>query len=333
MISGWSKGPNMNINTPKFQEEYSSKLPALTLLANLGWTFLSPEQTLDARGGKQDQVVLRDVLKGELKKRRFTYAGQECSLSEKSIDNLINEVCTPALNEGLLTANEKLYNHLLYGISVTEFIDGKKATPTIALIDWQNIENNSFLFTEEFSVTRSGNVESRRPDIVCFVNGIPLVVIEAKRPDGHSKKGPTIEEGISQSLRNQRQDEIPLLFAYSQLLLAINGTEGRYGTCGTPAKFWAVWREEDISDLDMLVIKNRALSTSQINTIFGHRKQADLDWYQNLVSGGELAVTGQDQLLISLLSPSRLLELVRYYTLFDKKSGENRCSLSTGFRY
>src|SRR5690606_1108969 len=99
--------------------------------------------------------------------------------------------------------------------------------------------NNSFLFTEEFSVLRSGGVEARRPDIVCFVNGMPLVVIEAKRPDGHAKKGPTVEEGISQSLRNQRPDEIPHLFAYSQLLLSVNGIEGRYGTQGTPAKFWA----------------------------------------------------------------------------------------------
>jgi type I site-specific restriction-modification system R (restriction) subunit len=61
------------------------------------------------------------------------------------------------------------------------------------------------------------SVDNRRPDIVCFVNGIPLVVIEAKRPDSQAKKGPTINEGISQSLRNQRPDEIPHLFAYSQL--------------------------------------------------------------------------------------------------------------------
>ncbi|MEH8120156.1 type I restriction endonuclease, partial [Aeromonas allosaccharophila] len=72
-----------------------------------------------------------------------------------------------------------------------------------------------------------------------------------KRPDGNAKKGPTIKEGISQSLRNQRPDEIPLLFAYSQLLLSINGIEGRYGTCGTPEKFWAAWREEDIGDGEM----------------------------------------------------------------------------------
>ncbi|MGB0466645.1 MAG: type I restriction endonuclease subunit R [Pontibacterium sp.] len=308
--------------TPKFQEEYSAKLPALALLTNLGWSFLPPEQALAARGGMQDEVVLRDELRKQLAQRRFTFAGREHALSNASIDNLIAEVCSPALNEGLNTANEKLYNHLLYGISVTEFVDGKKNSPTIALIDWKDLSQNSFLFTEEFSVTRTGGVESRRPDIICFVNGIPLVVIEAKRPDGNAKKGPTIDEGVSQSLRNQRHDEIPLLFAYSQLLLSINGAEGRYGTCGTPAKFWAVWREEDISDAEMVAIKNRKLDEAQVANLFSYRPAKDLDWYQTLIAGGELAVTGQDQLLISLLSPARLLEMVRYFTLFDKKVGK-----------
>ncbi|OEE37053.1 type I restriction endonuclease subunit R [Vibrio ordalii] len=308
--------------TPKFQEEYSAKLPALTLLTNLGWSFLSPELALAARGGKNDEVVLREVLRNELQKRTFTFAGKSYPLSEKAIDNLIAEVCSPALNEGLLTANERLYNHLLYGISVTEFVDGKKASPTVALIDWQNPANNSFVFTEEFTVTRSGGVESRRPDIVCFVNGIPLVVIEAKRPDGNAKKGPTIDEGISQSLRNQRHDEIPLLFAYSQMLLSINGNEGRYGTCGTPAKFWAAWREEDITDAEMYAVKNKTLKDEQLKNLFNHRPAKDLDWYQSLTAAGELAVTGQDKLLISLLSPARLLEMTRYFTLFDKKAGK-----------
>lgn len=255
--------------TPKFQEEYSAKLPALALLTNLGWQFLSPEQALAARNGKQDQVVLKDILHGELQKRRYTFAGQQHALSEKSIDNLIAEICSPALNEGLLVANERIYNHLLYGISVTEFIDGKKTSPTIALIDWQNPSNNSFVFTEEFSVTRSNGVDARRPDIVCFVNGIPFAVIEAKRPDGHGNKGPTVDEGVSQSIRNQRQDEVPHLFAYSQLLLSINGVEGRYGTCGTPDKFWAAWREEDLNDAQMLAIKTKNSLKSKL-TLFFH---------------------------------------------------------------
>lgn len=307
---------------PKFQEEYSAKLPALALLNNLGWSYLSPEEALATRAGKPDQVVLTHLLREQLAKRTFTFGGQEYSLSDKAIDNLIAEVNSPALNQGLLAANERLYNHLMYGISVTEFIDGKKANPTIALIDWHHPKNNSFVFTEEFTVTRANGVGSRRPDIVCFVNGIPLVVIEAKRPDGNAKKTPTIGEGISQTLRNQRHDEIPRLFVYSQLLLSINGHDGRYGTCGTSAKFWAIWREEDLSDAEMYVIKNQKLLPEQLDKLFGHRPVAAREWYQGLVAAGELAVTGQDKLLISLLLPERLLDMVRFYTLFDKKVGK-----------
>ena len=312
---------------PKFQEEYSAKLPALTLLTSLGWSFLSPAEALAKRGGKYDQVVLRDILRAELERRTFTFAGQTHSLSAKAIDNLIAEICSPALNEGLLNANERLYNHMLYGISVTEFVDGKKANPTIAIIDWQNPANNSFTFTEEFIVTRSGGAgssaqDTRRPDIVCFVNGIPWVVIEAKRPDGSSRKGPTIDEGISQSLRNQRHDEIPQLFAYSQLLLSVNGIDARYGTCETKKKFWAAWREEDITDAGMFAIKNRALSDEQKKGLFSHRNPDDLAWYESLIAGGELAVSEQDKMLISLVSPERLLEMTRYFTLFDKKVGK-----------
>ena len=309
-------------NSINFQEKYSSLIPALVLLNNLGWSFLSPSQALVARDGKQDQVVLRQILRKELSKRTFPFAGKEYSLSPKSVDNLIAEICSPALNEGLLTANEKMYDHLFYGIPVTEFVNGKKVSPTIPLIDWYNIHNNDFSYTEEFAVTRSGGVDTRRPDIICFVNGIPLVVIEAKRPDSQAKKGPTINEGISQTLRNQRPDEIPHLFAYSQLLLSINGYEGRYGTCNTPAKFWAAWREEDISDAEMYALKNKKLNASQKNSLFSYRHADDLKWYENLIAGGDLAVTGQDQLLISLLKPERLLEMVRLYTLFDKKAGK-----------
>lgn len=311
-----------NPHIPKFQEEYSAKLPALTLLTNLGWSFLSPEQALVARHNKQDDVVLRDLLRKELSKRRFMFAGTEYPLSEKAIDNLIAEVCSPALNEGLLAANEKIYNHLLYGISVTEFIDGKKVNPTVALIDWQNITNNSFVFTEEFRITRANGVDTCRPDIVCFVNGIPFVVIEAKRPDGKSNHKPTIHEGISQSLRNQRPDEIPQLFAYVQLILSISGIDGRYGTCNTPEKFYAAWREEDISDAKIHAIKNKKIAAEKLKTLFTHRPVNDLQWYQNLISAGDLASTNQDRLLVSLLSPDRLLEMTRYFILFDKKVGK-----------
>lgn len=312
----------MEVVLPKFQEEYSAKIPALTLLHNLGWCFLSPEQALAARNGKTSEVVFREVLREELRKRRYIFAGKPRVFSEQVIDNVIAELCSLALNEGLGIANEKIYNHLLYGMSVKEFVDGKKINPTLQIIDWENINNNSFLFTEEFNVERTGGVDHRRPDIVCFVNGMPLATIEAKRPDNHTNKGPTIDEGISQNIRNQRNDEIPHLFVYAQLLFSINGAEGRYGTQGTPKKFWARWREEDILETEFYARKNKSLDIAAKSTLFSHRPKQDQNWYERLIAGGALAVTEQDRLLISLLSPARFLDMTRFYVLFDKKVGK-----------
>lgn len=87
-------------------------------------------------------------------------------------------------------------------------------------------------------------------------------------------------------------------------------------------KFWAAWREEDITDAQMYAIRNHPLSTEQIDALFAHRPPADRNWYQQLIAAGELAVSGQDKLLISLLSPERLLEMTRFFTLFDKKNGK-----------
>src|SRR5690606_10237400 len=102
---------------------------------------------------------------------------------------------------------------------------------------------------------------TRRPDIVGFVNGLPLLVIEAKRPDSGNPNKSMVEEGISQTIRNQGQEEIPHLFAYAQLLLSIGMTDGRYGTTKTKRKFWAQWREEEYSEDHFGKIKNAALAT------------------------------------------------------------------------
>ncbi|WEQ54079.1 HsdR family type I site-specific deoxyribonuclease (plasmid) [Komagataeibacter oboediens] len=308
--------------TPKFQEEFSAKLPALALLSTLGWRFLPPSEALILRSGKQDAVVLDTLLRAELKKRRFNFEGLEHALSDQAIERLISIVTHPDFVSGLRDANDKMTTHLLFGIVAHERINGRKANPTIALIDWQNPQNNSFTFTEEFSVLRSTDLtQTRRPDIVCFVNGIPLAVIEAKRPDGQPGKGPTVAAGISQTIRNQLKDEIPQLFAYSQLLLSINGHDGRYGTCGTPKKFWASWKEEDITESRMHNLKNTSLSPAQTDALFAERKPSDRAWFEDWASR-PLAVTDQDRLLIGLLSPERLLEMTRFFTLVDRKNGK-----------
>ncbi|MEZ9668459.1 type I restriction endonuclease subunit R [Vibrio breoganii] len=311
----------MEQHIPNFREEQSAKIPALTLLTNLGYQFISPNECLNKRGGIST-VILPTVLRSVLKHKTYSFMGKEHKLSGAAIDKIVHDLANPAMNEGLKAANEKLYNALTYGVGVTEFVDGKKANPTVQVIDWENPENNQFHFTEEMEIENAHGTGKRIPDIVCFVNGLPWVVIEAKRPDSSHEGKPTVAEGISQNIRNQKVDEIPHLFAYSQLLMSVNGHEGLYGTCGTPSKFWAKWKEEEITDTTFSRLKNTPLSSKQLDLLFDHRPANVRDEYLSLVAGGDLALTDQDRLIVSLLRHDRLLEMTRLFTLFDKKAGK-----------
>ncbi len=305
---------------PNFKEEFSAKIPALTLLTNLGYQFIPPEQCMAMRGNP-GQVMLVSILRDFLSQQLFPFEGKQYTLSVTGIDKIIHEL-NPAMNEGLQGANEKLYNAMIYGVSVTEFIEGKKASPTIQLIDWQQQALNQFHFTEEMVIENSQATGHRIPDIVCFVNGLPWVVIEAKRPDSDKEGKSTIQAGVSQQIRNQGQTEIPHLFAYSQLLLSINGHDGLYATCGTAEKFWASWKEEIIADVECIRLKNQPLTSNQLDAIFNHRPANTKTDYLTMLAEGDLTVTDQDRLLISLLRPDRLLDMARLFTIFDNKAGK-----------
>jgi type I restriction enzyme R subunit len=305
---------------PETKEQYSSHIPAMKTLLALGWEYLSPTECLKKRGGNRP-VILKDELIESLKQRRFEYKGEQYPLSLNAIDQIARELSSPGLNEGLLTASHRIYDKLCLGVTVTEFIGGKKHLPTIPILDWGDITSNRFQVTEEMEVLSTSGTHTRRPDLVCFVNGLPLVVIEAKRPDSGNPNKNMINEGISQSIRNQKNDEIPGLFIYAQLLLAISSTDGRYGTTKTIRKFWARWRDEGFSEEHFQRIKNTPLATDVQAALFADKPDRVRQYFQQLWVNEELP-TEQDRLLISLLTPERLLEFVRYFVLYDRKIGK-----------
>jgi type I restriction enzyme R subunit len=307
-------------STPETKEQYSAQIPALQTLCALGWEYMSAGDCLAARGGNLE-VILPGVLVEQLRKRRFEYKGKTYPLSTNAIDQIVRELSTVGLHEGLAAANEKLYNKLTLGVTVTEFIDGKKHSPTIPVIDWDDLGNNSFIVTEELEVLSSGGTHTRRPDILCYVNGLPLVVIEAKRPESGNPNKSMIDEGISQSIRNQKTDEIPKLFAYSQLLIAVSPVDGRYGTTKTPKKFWATWRDEEFDEEHFRAVKNKPVPADLKDALFAGRPPSVRRYFEGLWAD-ECLPNDQDRLLVSLLSRERLLEFVRYFILFDAKIGK-----------
>lgn len=310
--------------TPNSKEQYSAHIPALHLLCNLGWNFITVAQALALRGSTRE-VLLKTRLIEVLQARRYEYKGEWYPLSPSGIDQIVRELSALSLAEGLMPANERLYGKLALGITVTEFMpDGKKHQPTIHVIDWTDATANRWDVTEELEVLAAQGTHNRIPDVVCYVNGIPLVVIEAKRPESSGGSNPAkamVAEGISQHLRNQRPDEIPNLFAYAQLLLSISQTEGRYGTTHTASKFWAKWREEEYDEAQISVLKNATLKPDTREALF-EGKPAPLAAYFDALWAQTMQPTDQDRMLVSLLSPQRLLEFLRGYVLFDRKVGK-----------
>lgn len=306
--------------TPQGNEQHSSHIPAIATLINLGWIFL-PASKCQALRGSQREVVMKPVLEQVLRRRRFEFKGKEYPLSNQAIDQIVREITTPSIAQGLMDANQSVYDMLALGITVTEFVGGKKAQPTIHLIDWENLDNNEFHVTEEMNVLSAQGTHTRRPDVVAFVNGIPLAVIEAKRAASGNPNKNMVGEGISQNLRNQRNDEIPYLFAFAQLLFSISRNDGRYGTTHTPTKFWSKWKDEEFDDAHIQGIKNRSLSLSDRDALFQDKPPKIRAYFEHLWSK-TVQTTEQDKLLVGLLDKHRFLEFLRFFILFDRKIGK-----------
>ncbi len=135
----------------------------------------------------------------------------------------------------LYDANQDVYSLLRYGVKVKPAVGAQNIT--VWLIDWAHPEQNDFAIAEE--VTVSG-VNTKRPDLVLYVNGIALAVIELKRSTV------SVTEGIRQNLDSQKKEFIQGFYSTIQLVMAGNETEGlRYGVIETPEKYWLHWKETD----------------------------------------------------------------------------------------
>lgn len=305
---------------PSFQEDHISQVPALELLQKLGYEYLGPARAVELRGGRLAGVLLEPVLIEQLRRiNRIRFKGREYPFSEGNVLGAV-QALKDVVDDGLIPTNEKVYDLLCLGRSLPQSIDGDIKSFQFHYIDWERPENNVYHVTEEFAVERSGSHETRRPDLVLFVNGIPLVVIECKRPDLKDAIG----QAISQQIRNQQRDQIPHLFFYAQLLLAVSKNEARYATVGTPAKFWAAWRELDmdgVTEARLEELVKTPLTENQVDAILAQRmlwSREDREAYGTLAR----RVTEQDRTLYALCRPERLLELIYRFMLYD--NGEKK---------
>ena len=168
--------------TPSFREELISQIPALRLLIAMGYEYLTPEEALALRGGKRSRVILEGVLEPWLRAHnQITFKDQTYPFSEANIRRAV-EILRDEPFDGLIPTNQRVYELLTLGTSLKQTIDGDTKSFSLHYIDWQHPENNVYHVSDEFAVERRGSHETRRPDIVVFVNGIPVVTAFAAWP-------------------------------------------------------------------------------------------------------------------------------------------------------
>jgi len=285
------------MSTISFLEDHISQIPALQMLQKLWYKYLTPEEALEFRGWKTSQVILESVLRVQLHKiNKLSISSTKTSaFSDWNIEKGILSLKELPFNEWYISASEYAFNLLTLWKTLEQSVDWDKKSYNLQFIDWENIENNVFHVTEEYEVMRMWSNKSYRPDIVLFINGIPICVIECKRPD---MKKP-IEQAISQHLRNQQEDWIRSLYVYSQLLMSIATNKALYWTTWTPEEFWAHWNEKFESEKDEEKYKARLQKLKEL-------------WESN-----DLLYTLQDEYLVNLCDPKRLLDLIFGFVLYD----------------
>jgi type I restriction enzyme R subunit len=256
-----------------YTEDQLVEQPAVRLFAELGWQTVSAlEETFGAGGtlGRETkgEVVLVPRLRAALEQLNPTTPPEAISAALDELTRDRSAMLLPA-------ANREVYSLLKDGINVAvpDRERGGQKTERLHVIDWRNPEANDFLLVSQFSVT--GTLYTCRPDLVGFINGLPLVVIELKKP------GVPARAAFDENLTHYKQ-EVPALFWFNALLIASNGTDSRVGSLTADWQRFFEWKRIEREDeprrvsLEVMIRgtcdKVRFLDLVENFTLFSERK-------------------------------------------------------------
>lgn len=247
------------------------ELPAIEFLKKMGWSYLSGS-SIDVEFRNIAPIIVNDFKEGLIACNPW--------IDDIGIDKALGEL--RKINEDDLTSSNKLFwEKFLYKSSFQVQVDyeGKLLPKTVNFIDSVNISNNKFTVVNQFvGHDREGNII--KPDILLFVNGIPLGMIECKA--SHVK----LSQGISQLLGYQKS--APKHFYFNQVCAAINRNSAKYGAINTPEQFYFSYRLDD-EELDI------------VTSLVGEEPNE------------------QEKLLWALFEPSRFVDLVKHFVLFEQE--------------
>ena len=272
--------------TPKatsWDELHLAEDPAVELLQSLGYTYIPPED-LDRERSSFKEPILTGRLTQALERLNPWLSGPNLTKAVRAV--------THVQASSLAEANQTLYTSLTYGIALEQDRGDGRKSHTVRFLDFDNPERNEWIVTRQYRV--HGSKKHVIPDVVAFVNGLPLAVIECKSPTiGDAWKA----EAVKQLHRYQEADSrwkdqgAPKLFEAAQILVGTCGERAVYGTVGTPERFFLEWKAP------------YPLGVEQLREQLGR------------------APTPQDILLYGLLEPRNLLDIVRNFVVFEIEDG------------
>jgi len=233
--------------------------------------------------GNLHHQVNTNIIPGKLPEF-LSRCGYSESLAAKAIDVLVHDAGN--LQQGLYKANQDVYSRLRYGAKVKENPDDPEKT--VYFIDWENPHNNEFAIAEEVTIK---DKNERRPDLVVYINGIAVAVIELK------KSTVSVSHGIRQNISNQNEHFNKPFFTTIQFVMAGNSGEGlRYGTIETPEKYYLEWKNDSVNT------KAQPLDNISLDILETCKSLPDkLDWQ-----------------LFSMFHKERFLDIIHNFIVFDK---------------
>jgi type I site-specific deoxyribonuclease, HsdR family len=317
-----------------FQDEVEKvELPAIEQLTRLGWNYLPGSALVptaaDAVPGAEsgERSYYRDVVLS--KRLEAAIVRLNPWISDENLRKVIREFTHPN-HTGLMEYNQSIYDLLVNYLSVEQDLGAGRKGQTVKVIDFDNPDNNEFVCTNQFKV--EGINQNIIPDIVCFVNGLPLAVIECKSPYAAD----AIAEGINQlrryaNLRSPEDDEgAQKLFWYNQLMVSTCRDQAKVGTISSSAQHYGDWKDAyPFTDADIRAMVQQPDFISTGSTAPGH-KTGDVPSPEYLVAAKQIAsgvgagsseVTPQQRLLAGMFNPASFLDLMQNFTLFEPVDG------------
>lgn len=301
-------------------DEYDKvELPALRQLQQLGWTYMHGAQFAPSAAGERSyfrEVVLEKRLAAAI--RRINPW-----ISDDNLRKVVRETTHP-FTATLMEANQNLWQNIVHYQSVEQDLGKGRKGQTVRIIDFDNLSNNEFLCVNQLKI--EGINESIIPDIVCFVNGLPLAVIEAKSPYVTNP----MENGINQLRRyaNRRaphEDEgVERLFWYNQLMVCTHRDQARVGTISSKVEHYLEWKdayplaEAQVSAAANVDALQPTLSAGIHQKQIGVAEQAVP--YETILNNPMMA-NSQQILLAGLFNHANFLDVIQNFTLYEPIDG------------